>query len=106
MPVILVMQCLWISYKCTKTKIITAIHFGVLCSSIYSSKVWQGGGKFGELTLFEHLANLKKFWRINRSANRFLTVNTNLDGFSLVNHGQFTKFAKPSPAKLSCYIFI
>ena len=37
----------------------------------------------------------KKVWRINRSANRLLIVSTNLDGFSLVNHGQF--------AKLSCY---
>ena len=37
----------------------------------------------------------KKVWRINRSANRLLIVSTNLDRFSLVNHGRF--------AKLSCY---
>ena len=42
-------------------------------------------GKFGELTLFEHLA--KKVWRLNRSAIRLLIVSTNLDGFNLVNHG-------------------
>ena len=47
-------------------------------------------GKFGELTLFEHLT--KKVWQLNRSPNRLLIVITNLDGFSLVNHGRFTKF--------------
>ena len=36
----------------------------------------------------------KKIWQMNRSANRLLIVSTNLDGFSLVNHGQFVKFAK------------
>ena len=40
-----------------------------------------------------------KVWQINRSANRLLIGNINLDGFSLANHGQFAKFAK-----LSCYI--
>ena len=35
--------------------------------------------KFGKLTLFKNLA--KKVWRINRSANEFLIVSTNLDGF-------------------------
>ena len=39
----------------------------------------------------------KKVWQINRSANRLLTVNTNLDGFSLANHGLFTKFANFCP---------
>ena len=53
-----------------------------------------GGGKFGELILFEHL--VKKVWRINRSANRLLIVCTNVDGFSLANDGQFAKFAKLS----------
>ena len=52
------------------------------------------GGKFGELILFEFWR--KKVWRINRSANRLLIVSTNLDDFSLVNHGQFAKFAKLS----------
>ena len=52
-------------------------------------------GKFGELTLFEHLA--KKVWQINRSANKLLIVSTKLNGFSLVNHGRFAKFAKLSP---------
>ena len=40
--------------------------------------------KFGELALFEHLAN--EIWQINRSANTLLIVCTNLDGFSLANH--------------------
>ena len=38
----------------------------------------------------------KKVWQINTSANRLLIVSTNSDGFSLVNHGQCAKFAKPS----------
>ena len=42
----------------------------------------------------------KKFWQINRSANRLLIVSINLDGFSLVNHRQF---AKLFPTKLSRY---
>ena len=56
-------------------------------------------GKFGNLTLFEHLA--KKVWQINRSTNRLLIVSTNLDSFSLANHGGFAKF---SPTKLSHYM--
>ena len=40
----------------------------------------------------------KKVWWINTSTNRLLIVNTNLDGFSLVDHGWFAKFAK-----LSCF---
>ena len=48
-------------------------------------------GKFGKFTLFEHLA---KESLMNRSANRLLIVSTNFSGFSLANHGQFTKFAK------------
>ena len=55
---------------------------------------YQIAGQFGKLTSFEQLA--KKVWRINRSANRSLIVSTNLDGFSLTNHGRFTKFAKLS----------
>ena len=40
----------------------------------------------------EHL--VKKVWRINRSSNRLLIVSfTSFDGFSLANHGWFTKFA-------------
>ena len=41
----------------------------------------------------------KKVWQINRSANRLLIISTNLDGFSLVNHRQFTKFANVSPCQ-------
>ena len=53
------------------------------------------GGKFGKLTHFKHL--VKEIWRINRSANRLLIINNNLDGFSLANHGRFAKFANVSP---------
>ena len=49
------------------------------------------GVKVGELTLFEHLA--KESLQINRSANRLLIVSTNLDGFSLANHGLFAKLS-------------
>ena len=52
-------------------------------------------GKFDELTLFEHLSKVSL--RIHNSANRLLIASINLDGFSLPNHGRFTKFAKLSP---------
>ena len=42
----------------------------------------------------------KKVWQINRSASRLSIVSTNLDGFSLANHGRFAKFP---PSKLSRY---
>ena len=58
-------------------------------------------GKFGESTLLKHL--VKKVWRINRSENRLLIVSTDLDDFSLANHGQFAKFTKLPLAKLSHY---
>ena len=41
----------------------------------------------------------KKVWRINRSANRLSILSTKLDGFSLANDVQFTKFAKLSPCQ-------
>ena len=47
------------------------------------------GKKFGEFTLFEHLAK----WRMNRSAKRLVIVRTNLDGFSLANHQHLTKLS-------------
>ena len=56
----------------------------------YSGNVWRG--KFGKLTLFKHWQK-----KVYRSANRLLIVSIYLDGFSLANHGQFTKFAKLSP---------
>ena len=34
--------------------------------------------------------------QINRLANKILIVITNLDGFSLANHGRFAKFTKLS----------
>ena len=70
-----------------------------------ATTIWQ------ESLAGESLVNLffssiwrKKFWQINRSAKRLLIISTYLDGFSLVNHKGFTKFAKPSPAKLSRYM--
>ena len=53
------------------------------------------GEKFGKLTRFEHLA--KESLVNNRSANRLLMISTNLDGFSLANHGRFAKFTNVSP---------
>ena len=47
------------------------------------------GRNFGEFALTEHL--VEKFWQMNRSTNRLSILTTNLDGFSLVNHGQFAK---------------
>ena len=35
-----------------------------------------------------------KSWWLNRSANRLSIVTTNLDGFSLANHGRFTKLSR------------
>ena len=57
------------------------------------------GGKFGELTLLNIWR--KKVW-INRSAKKLLIVSTNLDGFSLMNHGWFAKL--PHPTKFSRYM--
>ena len=54
----------------------------------------MAGGKFGELTCFEHL--VKESLANYRSANRLLIVGTNLDGFSVMNRGRFAKFAKLS----------
>ena len=48
---------------------------------------------FGKFTLFKRLA--KQVWRMDRSAKRLEeTVTITLDGFSLMNHRQFAKFAK------------
>ena len=49
---------------------------------------------FGKFTLLKRLA--EKVWQTNRSAKGLLIVTTTLDGFSLVNHRQFAKFAKLS----------
>ena len=64
----------------------------------YSGKVWWG--KSLANWLFSSLWS-KKVLRINRSANRLLIVSTNLDGFSLANHGRFAKVTKLSP----CHTF-
>ena len=49
---------------------------------------------FDEFILFKYLA--EKVWQMNRSAKRLLIVTTTLDGFSLANRRQFTKFTKLS----------
>ena len=41
---------------------------------------------------------------MNRSAKRLLIVSTNLNGFSLANHGQFIKFAKLSRYIVQCQL--
>ena len=46
----------------------------------------------------------KKDWQINRSANRLLIVNTNLDGFTLANRRWFANSPSFPPAKLSRYM--
>ena len=85
---------------CEYTYVYVCVYVCVcVCASVcvpYSGKVWQG----------ETLVNLlllsiwqKKVWRMNRSANRLSIVTTNLDGFSLANHGRFVKFAKLSPCQ-------
>ena len=82
---------------------------GYICSCItnvsefpvpYGGKIWLGKNLANRLisSIWQ-----KKVWRINRSANRILIVSTNLDGFSLVNHGWFTKFANFSPHQSSLY---
>ena len=53
-----------------------------------------GGGKFGELTRFEHL--VKESLANYRSANRLLIVGANLDGFSLVNREIRQTFPLPT----------
>ena len=47
------------------------------------------------------LAFGRKVWQMNRSVKWLLTVTTTVDGFSLVNQGQFTKFAKLSTHQTS-----
>ena len=52
-------------------------------------------GKFGGEKVWR--IDSLSIMRINRSANRLSIASTKLDGFSLVNHGRFAKFAKLSP---------
>ena len=49
---------------------------------------------FGGFTFFKRLA--KKVWQMYGSAKGLLMITTGLDGFSLANRRQFTKFAKLS----------
>ena len=49
-----------------------------------------GSGKFGEFSLFKIWQ--KTFGELIVQPKRLLIVNTNLDGFSLTDHKQFTKF--------------
>ena len=38
-----------------------------------------------------------KVWRMHRFSHKVIIISKNLNGFSLANHGRFTKFAKLSP---------
>ena len=66
-------------------------------TSPHSRKVWRGEtlANWFFLSLWQ-----KKVWRINRSANRLFIVSTNLDGFSLANHGWFAKLSPYQPFPL------
>ena len=60
-------------------------------------------GKFGKENVLQILfifseCLVKKVWRMNTSAKTLLIVSTNLNDFSLANHGWFIKFAKHSPS--------
>ena len=55
----------------------------------YSGNVWRIAILFSSIWQ-------KKVWRMNRSAKWLLIVTVTLDGFSLVNHRWFVKFAKLS----------
>ena len=65
----------------------------VISNIPYSGKAWQGKSLANWLFLSTWWKNV---WWNNRSANRLLILSTNLDGFSLVDHRQFAKFAKLS----------
>ena len=72
-------------YVCTFAPVTGTVYVYCIAEKLGREKVWQidsfrafGKRTFGEL--------------IDRPI-----VSTNLDGFSLVNHGQFAKFAKLSP---------
>ena len=77
--IVTIMQLL--SYACRVSFIMHTVQqerlVGKSLAKIFFQSIWQ-----------------KNVWPINRSAKRLLIVNTNLDGFSLANHEQFTKFAK------------
>ena len=60
-----------------------------------------GEKKFGKVTLFEHLA--KKFGDLIDQPKWLLIVSSNLDDFSLANHGQFAKFTKLSLPNFPLY---
>ena len=58
-----------------------------------------GGGKIWRMDSFRAFGE-RKFGKLaNRSANRLLIISTSLDGFSLVNHGRFAKFANVLPCQ-------
>ena len=76
----------------------------IVYSVLYGGKFWQGNtlASWLVLSIWE-----KKIWWINRLANGLLMINTNLDGFSLPNHGRFAKFANVSSTKVSLHtVFI
>ena len=69
---------------------------------LYGMVIPYGGKVWWEESLANWLVSSiwqKKVWRINRSANRLLIISTNLDDFSLANHGQFAKYTDVSPSQ-------
>ena len=52
-------------------------------------------GKFGKFTVMSVWRG--KVWRMDRFSHKVILISKNLDGFSLANHGRFTKFTKLFP---------
>jgi len=88
---------------------VLALHTGVMGD--YATALWNcfmiregwneyyivgkfGGGKVWWIYLLWAFG--KKVWRMNIFSQKVITVSRNFVGFSLVNHGWFTKFAKLS----------
>ena len=90
-------------YSC---KLEFCVCFVIICGSVnyayidclHNSIPYRGKVLWGERLVNRVVLSIwqKKVWRINRSANRLLIISTNLDGFSLANHGRFAKFANIS----------
>ena len=47
-----------------------------------------------------------RVWRMDRFSHKVIIISKNLDGFSLVNHGRFVKFAKLSRYTVCMYVCI
>ena len=76
---------LWV-FLSTKLLIFVYIASKYICHKniSFSRKIWQ----------ISFLSIWQKVWQVNRSAKNLLIVTSNLDGFSLVNHGGFAKLSR------------